>query len=451
MSASISLRHLETPQGVTAPHPLSPDQLQAVETLTAWLAQPFDESGPWFRLSGSAGMGKTYLLGHLPDSFKGRVVFTAPTNKAVRALKSAISTPSYSPEFRTIFSLLGLTLQPSGEVKVLTAPEDPIDLSAYRLIIVDEASMVSSVLMKEILSVVKLYRIRVLFIGDPAQLPPVGEASSPIWSLDLPPGASFALSKVMRHDNAILDLATATRKQIGHPAPCLDLKPFEFAVSFRPKDGGVIKFTPSEFALSIKESCALGHFSTPTGAKVIAWRNVTVDLWNRVIRSHLWGAEATTPWLPGDRVVFVSPAKDLQNEAMAATDDEGIVNSSTILQHPLYPELRVYQISITLDDNRRASALVLHPSSIPTYNDMLNALSSEAKARPRLWKKFWEFKEAFHQLRHAYALTAHRAQGSTYDRAYVCFQDILLNRDRQEAFKCFYVAATRPKTWLYLG
>jgi exodeoxyribonuclease V len=430
---------------------LSQDQALAVSALTTWLAQPTKEVGSFFRLSGSAGMGKTFLLGHLPDSFRGRVVFTAPTNKAVRALKSAIAAPSYSPEFRTIFSLLGLTLQATGEIKVLTAPEDPIDLSKYSLIIVDEASMISSLLMKHIQETSDSYKIRFLFIGDPAQLPPVGEPASPVWSIPLADTSQFALSKVMRHDNTILDLATAARKEIGKPAPCLNLKPFEFTLGKVPKAGGVIKYTPAEFLLSIREATGLGHFSTPTGAKVIAWRNVTVDFWNKAIRDALWKEEAQNPWLPGDRVVFTSPARDLMDEPMASTDDEGVVNSAVITSHPNFPEIKVYRISITLDDNKVASALVLHPSSNLIHLELLNRFSADAKARPRLWKKFWEFKDSFHQLRHSYALTAHRAQGSTYDRAFVCFSDILLNRDRQEAFKCFYVAVTRPKTWLYLG
>jgi ATP-dependent exoDNAse (exonuclease V) alpha subunit len=68
-----------------------------------------------------------------------------------------------------------------------------------------------------------------------------------------------------------------------------------------------------------------------------------------------------------------------------------------------------------------------------------------------LWKKFWAFKESFHSARHAYAITAHRAQGSTYQIAFVDYRDILLNRNRQEAARCLYVATSRPKKELYLA
>ena len=77
--------------------------------------------------------------------------------------------------------------------------------------------------------------------------------------------------------------------------------------------------------------------------------------------------------------------------------------------------------------------------------------SAEARVAPRKWGAFWEFKDAFHKLRHSYAITAHRSQGSTYNAAFVNWQDILLNRNKPEAMRCLYVACSRPKKELYLG
>ena len=78
-------------------------------------------------------------------------------------------------------------------------------------------------------------------------------------------------------------------------------------------------------------------------------------------------------------------------------------------------------------------------------------LAAEARANPKLWGAFWEFVEAFAPVRHAYAITSHRAQGSTYIRAFVSWRDILLNPNRAESMRCLYVAASRPKKELYLG
>ena len=67
-----------------------------------------------------------------------------------------------------------------------------------------------------------------------------------------------------------------------------------------------------------------GLLSKPDGGKVIAWRNVTVDKYNQMARRAIYGNEVIKPWLVEDRVIFTGPARDLENQPIAATDDEGI-------------------------------------------------------------------------------------------------------------------------------
>jgi len=72
-------------------------------------------------------------------------------SKAWKVLKNYLKENSISSPTRTIYSLLGLSLQPNGEVKELTKPDEPVDLSSFRLIIIDEASMINSFLFDVIL------------------------------------------------------------------------------------------------------------------------------------------------------------------------------------------------------------------------------------------------------------------------------------------------------------
>ena len=87
---------------------------------------------------------------------------------------------------------------------------------------------------------------------------------------------------------------------------------------------------------------------------------------------------------------------------------------------------------------------MLHPESQPQFDSDCQALAHDARANPKLWKKFWALKELFHEIKYAYAITAHRSQGSTYEQVFVDYQDILYNRNRKEAFQCLYVACSRP-------
>jgi exodeoxyribonuclease-5 len=202
----------------------------------------------------------------------------------------------------------------------------------------------------------------------------------------------------------------------------------------------------------IKQSADLGHFSQPDHSKVIAWRNVTVDSFNRIIRQRIFpDAWHTAQWLEGDRALFSAPASDLEDKPLAKIDDEGTITRVTTNYHPIYTEFKTFEVSLTLDDGKPVRAILLHPDSQVQFNVKSADLAAAAKETPKKWRLFWEFKEAFHQLRYAYAITAHRSQGSTYHTAFVNYRDILINQDRKEALRCLYVAATRPKSRLILG
>lgn len=426
---------------MTTDQTLNEDQQASLESILEWAAKPYDEVEPFYVLSGSAGTGKTYTIRALPNHFKGRIVYTAPTNKATKELRKSVTTEDYKPETCTIYSLLGLSLEASGEVKELKYPEEGVpDLSAFRLVVVDEGGMVNENLRKFIKTCSAEHKIKFLFMGDQAQLPPIGEIKSPIWKIK----EGSALTKVMRHDNQILALATTLRGLVDHPAPNFKLD------SNNDGEEGVWKLTEGAFEAKILEAAELGWFSEPDKAKAIAWRNVTVDKLNKLIRGKIFN-NPTELWLPTDRVLFAAPAYDLEDQKVASTDDEGVINRIAVEWHPIYGEMKIFRISITLDDGRPAVARVLHPDSVMAFSQKLDALSDKARANRRFWKEFWSFKDAFHNLRYSYALTAHRAQGSTYETVFVDYRDILLNRTKSEAMRCLYVACTRPKKRLYLG
>lgn len=415
---------------------LTDEQKLALQEVEYWIKT---KPSQVFVLRGYAGTGKTFLTQALAERFKGRIVFTAPTNKAVRVLRTTITTKEYRPECRTIYSLLGLRLEPSGEVRELAKPEEEIDLGAYRLVVLDEGSMVNGMLKMYLEQAANSFGFLVLILGDPAQLPPVKELRSPVW--DYPHGAQ--LTTVMRHDNQILTLATAVRKVVDHPAPTILLR------SDNSGDQGVWKLSPRELEATIIASA--DRFRKATDSKVIAWRNITVDAFNKLIRKELFGPLAAVPWNIEDRVIFTAPAKTLDDEPMASTDDEGEVTMVSEGWHPFHGEFKIFNVTIMLDDNRLVVARVLHPESEMAFARKVEQMAQTAREDKRKWKAFWEFKEVFHGLRHAYAITAHRAQGSTYERVFVDYKDILLNQNRQEAYRCLYVAFSRAKRELYMG
>jgi len=419
--------------------PLNTEQQAAIDAILAWYHAPWSEETSFFLMRGPAGTGKTFTLQSLLPEIKGRIAFTAPTNKATRVLRQTLTRPDYKPECSTIYSLLGLSLSANGEVKELTTPDEPVDLTRYRLVVVDEGSMIGSVLKSHIYREAFGAQAKILIMGDDCQLPPVGEPLSDVFKIP----QQVSLTKVMRHDNQILDLVTRVRQQIGRAVPTISL------ASNNDGEEGVWKHS-SESAFLRRALDVVDSFAMPDESKIIAWRNVTVDKYNKQIRQVLFPG-AKGPWVPGDRVLFMEPAYDLEGKKVASTDDEGTVQAVSEGWHPEYGDFKVWNVTIQLDTNQLVVARVLHEESLAAFTRRAEAMAQEARIERRKWKAFWEFKEAFHKLRWAYAITAHRAQGSSYRNAFVDWRDILLNRDRQEAYRCLYVAGSRPKTQLHLS
>lgn len=416
---------------------LNAEQQAAVGLIAEFLKE---EGKSFFLLKGYAGTGKTFSIQALMETVKGRLIFTAPTNKATKVLRDTLTSDTYRPECRTIYSLLGLKLEPNGEVKELTSPEDPVDLSQYKAIIVDEGSMVNENLVVHIKKAAKDFGVKFIFLADFAQLPPVGEGQSAVGGIT----NMAELKTVMRHDNQILKLVTRIRSVVDHPAPTIKI------VSDYAEGEGVWSVGQAEFESRVLDCAYTDAFLQPNAAKIIAWRNVTVDKYNAMVRSKLFD-HPVLPWLEDDRVILMEPAKDLNDEIVATTDDEGQVMTAVQDWHPVWPEFKVWRLSVTLDTNKVCTLQVLHPDSNNDFLKQVDRFATEAKANRKLWGRFWEFKEAFHKVRHAYAITAHRAQGSTYHTAFVDWRDILLNRNRAEAYRCLYVACSRPKKRLILG
>jgi ATP-dependent exoDNAse (exonuclease V) alpha subunit len=416
--------------------PLNAEQQAAID-LMAEHCRTVGNS-PFFVLEGPAGTGKTFTLKTLIQEFKRRTVFTAPTNKAVRVLRETLRADDYKPEARTIYSLLGLQMLPNGEVKELAKPDDPVDLSEFALVVVDEASMINKALMGYIKEAAATHpRIRWIFMGDPFQLPPVGETDSEVW--ELPNGAQ--LHQIMRQDNQILTLSQHLRNMVQKPFGALKL------VNDNDGEEGVWSLAGGRL-----DQAMLNHADTflKGESKAIAWRNVEVDRLNAIIRRELFKETEAYPWQPGDRVTLLEPARNLDGDPMGTTDEEGAVDKADMAEHPTHKEFECWRINMISDFN---SALCLW---VPTTKgklklaQRLTRLAAEARAS-RDWKPYWALKESFHAVRHAYAITAHRAQGSTYTRAFVSWRDILLNRQRGEAMRCLYVACTRPRKELYVG
>ena len=423
--------------GITpeAPPPvvLSDDQTMALAKINTWITG----TEPYFILKGYSGTGKSFLLGMLAKQYPN-IYFSATTNKAAKVVGNNIGKVA-----KTIHSLLGLKMVEDGENLVLKQGDHAPYFPPNSIIVIDEASMLGVELLKVIVSTQTKNRIRVIFVGDPAQLPPVGEDFSPAWRLTHQQDCRAQLRQVMRNDNALLDVATMIRS-------CILNHRWESPIYTdirEPSMQGVRVFRRESTFIDnlIQHMKEIG----PQKVKMIAWRNKTVDRYNSLVRQAFGFND---PFCVGDIILLAAPI-EREGALIAHTDDEYKVFS--VDDDALEIEANSQVIKTWRIEAEGDQSLTLQvPKSPGRLSPVLSAMAGEARAAPgnlrkEKWREFWDAKRMFHPIRYGYALTAHRAQGSTYECVFLNQQDILANQNSKEAFKALYVAATRPSKNLY--
>jgi len=178
-----------------AQYTLNEGQAELVKRLEQFLTS---KENSVFQLRGYAGTGKTFITKGLTEYFRaiGRnFVLAAPTGKASKVIAKKTQSPAYTIH-KTIYSFKDITEYrednlDGSETYKLYAQLAVNVMSADTVFIVDEASMISDVyneneffrfgsgyLLRDFFKYVNLdhndHSKKVIFIGDDAQLPPVG-------------------------------------------------------------------------------------------------------------------------------------------------------------------------------------------------------------------------------------------------------------------------------------
>jgi hypothetical protein len=170
----ISLSSQPNPSSKLSPLLLSSDQYKILNTLTNNWGKKEHSKHPYFFLTGSAGTGKSFMIQQVVDYLTNRNVkylLMAPTGVAAQNVGG-----------KTIHSALHIrNTQTYFETLSNYNEQQQKELSQIKAIIIEEVSMVSSILLSFISQIfAKIHKnpisfggIPTLLIGDLAQLPPV--------------------------------------------------------------------------------------------------------------------------------------------------------------------------------------------------------------------------------------------------------------------------------------
>lgn len=467
---------------------LTSEQSEALRAIKSFLR---DDKQDAFILRGSAGTGKTTLIASLVDELEEMhlsCALLAPTGRAARILGNKIKQITGrtghdgSTIHRAIFALTQVEVNEGAEtandpgVRMLF-PLKQEESTAY-LFVIDESSMVgdkenngdfvqfgSGRLLKDIVTYARTSRpgrtndhlTKLLFVGDPAQLPPVGETSSPALSADYLRQeyrlqvASFDLVTVMRQaqGSAILDRATELRDAM--------LAERFNAFSLQPNGQDIERVDASAAADLIVEGLQ-GKDSTVA----VVHSNAMALEYNRNIRERRWG----DPGLPIQRgetllVNRNSTVHPLSNGDLVKVTKVGeeseIVHVNPRGGHSVDLSFRALTVifrdgdgTIVETDCMVLENLLDSPHREITPLEQRALLVDFRKRHPDLNPKSAEFRRAIRtdgyfnalQVKYGYAMTCHKAQGGEWNTVVVDFESNAGNRNAS-FFRWAYTAITR--------
>jgi exodeoxyribonuclease-5 len=455
---------------------LNGDQRSAFGRLVKYVRDPNDRSV--YVLKGWAGTGKTfcisffinYLLDELfEDKSWYKIAVTGPTNKSVRVIKKSTGIYNHRVSFLTIHKLLGLKEKITGDgvQEFANDPTQPSKITKIKLLIIDEVSMLNDELFEQVIK--KRNDIKIICMGDPAQIPPVGKPDCIPFREELSEEydiKTIELKTVMRQklDNPIISSSVLIRNNVTESDPGVEPN------TIVNENGEGIEFlnlNNPEQRKSISDIIAR-YFKTSEFeddsefAKIIAWRNKTVATMNSVVRRVIYGDERISEKiLEGEKLIANNPYI-VMGTVVFNTNDEFTVESFKIKTKKYRVEeaeenIKFYEASVWYyDDNdtRQVEVIeILHEDSEYEFNRLANILKRIAiqkKGKDKSWINYYDFIREFADVSYAYCITAHKSQGSTYEISVVMEDDIDMNWDVVERNRIKYTSYTRAKKKLYV-
>lgn len=439
----------------------------AIDLLTDFLSSP----NKAFLLQGKGGTGKTTIIKKIVEKAKEQgftVLGVAPTHKAKKVLGNSIKGIQTS----TLASALAIKLDEStGKFTPdeFARSRGKVPIKNASIIIIDESSMISDKLLQEIKQMASP-NAKIIFMGDRAQLPPVGqESDSKVFDI----GNGYELTEKMRQaaTSPIINIGTkvaanveTTGQRIANPIESSDR-----VNQTDPISGSSILWESNEtkaldsFVEDLREANGDVNY-----AKIVTFNNQlhdnpqSVKNLNRKIRERLFGDQANSiQFMPGE---ILTAYETYGDEAPVFYNSEDLIVKEAIEQ-----KNRVFNVSATsAAKGFRSFDITLDTVELRLLNDggvllppiPVVANSSKELYRETLQKLFktdpqlaYALQNKFGNLEYGYAVTSHKAQGSTYKNVYV-MEDNIMGPSNGGSIKAknqsLYVAVSRPSNKLIM-
>lgn len=450
--------------------PPTPEQEAAIDTFCRFMTD--GRRDPVMIMRGAAGTGKTSLAAAFVKSMLHigqKVMLLAPTGRAAKVLSVSAGHPAFTIH-RKIYRQSRFT----GEMSGFKLGDN---MFSDTLFLVDEASMIANDgqydnaafgtgrLLDDLVSFVYGGRnCRMLLVGDKAQLPPIGEEESPALSADYMAGYGLEvyqcdLDEVLRQSagSGILYNATAIRRMITHDEatrlPVIKLSGFADIVSVPGSE------LVDQLGTSYRQ---VGEDET----MVVTRSNKRANIFNAGIRSMVLGIDEEL--VTGDIIMVVRnnyywTENDKESKlSFIANGDRAFVQRVRNIREfygfhfadvcMRFPDYDNYELTVTvLTDSIRSES----PSLTREQGEKLfNAIMEDYQDVPLKADRLKKIKQDPYynavQIKYAYAVTCHKAQGGQWAHVYLDQGYMTADMLTPDYIHWLYTAFTRATEKLFL-
>jgi tRNA A37 threonylcarbamoyladenosine biosynthesis protein TsaE len=450
----------------------TPEQERALEVFSMFMTDR--EEHVVMILRGSAGTGKTTLAGAIVKAMARlhqKLMLLAPTGRAAKVFSLYAGHAAYTIH-RRIYRQ-----KSAGDLSAFSLNDN---LNKDTLFIIDEASMISNdalgtdgrmafgsgCLLDDLMQFVyNGQNCRMLLIGDKAQLPPVGEEESPALSASFLRGYGMKvyeadLNQVLRQseDSGILWNATVIRRlDLGTlMLPQIRVKGFE-DIQVMPGDELVESLSSSYYRVGMDETMVITRSNKRANIYNQGIRNMVLDREDELCRGDML-------MIVKNNYYWVKESEDGSQEGIEfiANGDRAVVQrvrhvhelygfrfAEVTMQFPDYDDYELTAI-VNLDTLTTESPALTREQQEHLYKSVLEDYSDIPRQADRIKKlKEDRYYNAL-QVKFAYAVTCHKAQGGQWAHIYLdqgYMTDDMLTSDY---IHWLYTAFTRATEKLFL-
>ena len=422
-----------------------------------------------FLLKGYAGTGKTSLIGALVkilDQLEQKCILLAPTGRAAKVFSHYAGHPAY-----TIHKKIYRQKSFSNELDNFSMNDN---LHQHTLFIVDEASMIANEglsgsmfgtgrLLDDLIQYVYSGQgCRLMLIGDTAQLPPVGEEESPALSADVLKGYGLEvyealLTEVVRqlHDSGILWNATELRSYIANEdfftLPAIKVEGFP-DIKVIPGNELIEAITDSYDHVGMDETI------------VVCRSNKRANIYNKGIRNMILYREEELEtgdllmvaknnyfWTEGCKEIDFIANGDIAVVRRVRRERElyGFRFADVLLRFPDYNDMEL-EVKLLLDTLHTETPALPKDMNDKLFYSVLEDYADISVKRERMKKMKADPHYNALQVKYAYAVTCHKAQGGQWKRVFLDQGYMTEDMLTPDYFRWLYTAFTRATETLYL-